>query len=51
MIAGTLAAWISQRLVPAADGGRVAVCEVLRMTGRVRDMIVDPDADRRAQRR
>ena len=23
-------------------GGRVAVCEILRMTGRVRDMILDP---------
>jgi twitching motility protein PilT len=34
---------ISQRLVPGAEGGRVAVCEILRMTGRVRDMIVDPD--------
>jgi twitching motility protein PilT len=33
---------ISQRLVPAAAGGRVAVCEVLRMTGRARDMILDP---------
>jgi twitching motility protein PilT len=28
--------------VPAAAGGRVAVCEVLRMTGRARDMILDP---------
>jgi twitching motility protein PilT len=42
MIAGTLKGVISQRLVPGANGGRVAVCEVLRMTGRVRDMIVDP---------
>jgi len=42
MIAGTLKGVISQRLVPAADGGRVAACEVLRMTGRVRDMIMDP---------
>ncbi len=42
MIAGTIKGVISQRLVPAADGGRVAVCEILRMTGRVRDMIVDP---------
>jgi twitching motility protein PilT len=43
MIAGTLKGAISQRLVPAAAGhGRVATCEVLRMTGRVRDMIVDP---------
>src|SRR5881394_2032980 len=43
MLAGTLKGVVSQRLVPSADGGRVAVCEVLRMTGRVRDMIVDPD--------
>jgi twitching motility protein PilT len=42
MIAGTIKGVISQRLVPGADGGRVAVCEILRMTGRVRDMIVDP---------
>ncbi|HXB15502.1 MAG TPA: PilT/PilU family type 4a pilus ATPase [Solirubrobacteraceae bacterium] len=43
MIAGTVKGVISQRLVPGADGGRVAVCEILRMTGRVRDMIADPD--------
>jgi twitching motility protein PilT len=43
MIASTLKGAVSQRLVPAAEGkGRVAVCEVLRMTGRVRDMITDP---------
>jgi twitching motility protein PilT len=42
MIAGTVKGVISQRLVPGADGGRVAVCEILRMTGRVRDMIIDP---------
>ena len=43
MIAGTLKGAISQRLVPTADGhGRIATCEVLRMTGRVRDMIMDP---------
>ena len=43
MLAGTLKGVISQRLVPTADGsGRVAACEVLRMTGRVRDMIMDP---------
>ena len=42
MIAGTVRGVISQRLVPGADGGRVAVCEILRMTGRVRDMILDP---------
>jgi twitching motility protein PilT len=42
MIAGTIKGVISQRLVPGAEGGRVAVCEILRMTGRVRDMIIDP---------
>jgi twitching motility protein PilT len=44
MLAGTLRGVVSQRLVPTADGqGRVAVCEILRMTGRARDMIVDPE--------
>jgi twitching motility protein PilT len=42
MIAGTIKGVISQRLVPGADGGRVAVCEILRTTGRVQDMILDP---------
>jgi twitching motility protein PilT len=43
MIAGTLKGVVSQRLVPTADGkGRVATCEIMRMTGRVRDMIMDP---------
>ncbi|MFN2616018.1 MAG: type IV pilus twitching motility protein PilT [Thermoleophilaceae bacterium] len=44
MLAGTLKGVVSQRLVPKPDrSGRVVVCEVLRMTGRVRDMIVDPE--------
>jgi twitching motility protein PilT len=44
MLAGTLKGVISQRLVRTPDGrGRVATCEVLRMTGRVRDMIVNPE--------
>ncbi len=44
MLAGTLRAVVSQRLVQTADRtGRVAVCEILRMTGRARDMILDPD--------
>jgi twitching motility protein PilT len=44
MLAGTLKAVISQRLVRTPDGrGRIAVCEILRMTGRARDMITDPD--------
>src|SRR3954470_23604270 len=44
MLAGTLKAVVSQRLVRTIDGtGRVASCEVLRMTGRVRDMIMNPE--------
>jgi twitching motility protein PilT len=42
MLAGTLKGVVSQRLVPAAVGGRIAACEILRMTGRVRDVIRDP---------
>src|ERR1700728_360085 len=42
MIASTLRGVISQRLVPSADGGRVPVCEILRMTGRARDKILKP---------
>ena len=44
MLAGTLKAVVSQRLVPTPDRhGRVATCEILRMTGRVRDMIINPE--------
>jgi twitching motility protein PilT len=44
MLAGTLKGVISQRLVPTIDhSGRAAACEVLTMTGRVRDMIMDPN--------
>src|SRR5579884_697863 len=44
MLAGTLKGVVSQRLVPTRDGhSRVAVCEILRMTGRARDMIMDPE--------
>ncbi len=44
MLAGTLKGVVSQRLVPTPDrDGRVAVCEILRMTGRVRDMVMDPE--------
>jgi twitching motility protein PilT len=43
MLAATLKGVVSQRLVPAASGsGRVAACEILVMTGRVRDLILDP---------
>jgi len=44
MLGGTLKGVISQRLVPSPDGkGRVATCEILRMTGRVKDMILNPN--------
>jgi twitching motility protein PilT len=44
MLAGTLKAVISQRLVRTSDGaGRVACCEVLRSTARVKDMIKNPE--------
>jgi twitching motility protein PilT len=45
MLASTLRGVISQRLVPASDGGRVAVCEILRMTGRVHDKIRSDDSN------
>jgi twitching motility protein PilT len=48
MLAGTLRGVVSQRLVPTPDrSGRVAVCEILRMTGRARDMVLDPDQTER----
>ncbi len=44
MLGGTLKGVVSQRLVPTHEGdGRVAVCEILRVTGRARDMILDPE--------
>ena len=44
MLAGTLKGVISQRLARTSDGqGRVAVCEVLKATARIKDMIMDPD--------
>jgi twitching motility protein PilT len=50
MLAGTLKGVVSQRLVPTPDGdGRVCVCEILRMTGRARDMILDPEQTGRLQ--
>src|SRR4030095_10016331 len=43
MLAGALRGVISQRLVPTIDGvGRAPACEVLTMTGRVRDLISNP---------
>jgi twitching motility protein PilT len=44
MLAGTLKGVISQRLARTADErGRVAVCEVLKATARIKDMVMDPD--------
>jgi twitching motility protein PilT len=44
MLAGTLRAIISQRLVPTADGrGRVPACEILRNSARVQAMLLNPD--------
>ena len=44
MLAGSLRGVISQRLVPTVDGeGRAPACEVLTMTGRVRDLIANPE--------
>jgi twitching motility protein PilT len=43
-LASVLKAVVSQRLVPKADGkGRVAAVEVLKVTGRVRELIEDKD--------
>jgi twitching motility protein PilT len=48
MLAGTLQGVVSQRLVPTPDRrGRVCVCEILRMTGRARDMVLDPEQTER----
>jgi twitching motility protein PilT len=44
MLASTLRGVVGQRLVPRAGGkGRVAICEVLVVTGRVQDLILNPD--------
>jgi twitching motility protein PilT len=44
MLAGSLRGVVSQRLVPTVNNqSRVVACEVLTMTGRVRDMISDPN--------
>jgi twitching motility protein PilT len=44
MLAGTLKGIISQRLLPRADGnGRVPAVEVLVMTNRIRDFVLEPD--------
>jgi twitching motility protein PilT len=44
MLASTMKGAVSQRLVPRVDGeGRVAVAEVLIVTGRVQDLILNPE--------
>jgi twitching motility protein PilT len=44
MLASTLRAAISQRLVPRSDGlGRVAAAEVMVSTGRIQDLILTPE--------
>jgi twitching motility protein PilT len=44
MLASTLRGAISQRLVPRADRpGRIAVSEVMRVTGRIQDLILNPE--------
>lgn len=42
-LAESLAGVISQRLLPRSDGqGRVLACEIMRVTGAIRDCILDP---------
>ena len=44
MLASTLRGAVSQRLVPTVDGhGRVAASEVMVVTGRVEDLILNPE--------
>jgi twitching motility protein PilT len=44
MLASTLRGVVGQRLVKRSDaGGRIAICEVLVVTGRVQDLILNPD--------
>jgi twitching motility protein PilT len=44
MLAGTLRAVVSQRLVPTAERhGRVPACEILRDSARVQSMLLNPD--------
>jgi twitching motility protein PilT len=50
MLAATLRGVVSQRLVQTPDAhGRVAVCEVLVATGRVHDLILNPNETGRIQ--
>ncbi len=42
MLAATIRGVIGQRLVRGVDGGRVPACEILVATGRVQDLILNP---------
>jgi twitching motility protein PilT len=42
MLAATIRGVVGQRLVPGVDGGRVPACEILVATGRVQDLILNP---------
>ncbi len=42
IVAGVLRGVVSQRLLPAADGGRLAAVEVMVNTARIADLIRDP---------
>ena len=51
MLASTLKGAISQRLVPRADReGRIAVSEVMVVTGRIQDLILNPEETGRITR-
>jgi twitching motility protein PilT len=44
MLSSTLRGAVSQRLVPRPSGdGRVAICEVMVATGRIQDLILNPE--------
>jgi twitching motility protein PilT len=44
MLSSTLRGAISQRLVPRPSGdGRIAICEVMVATGRIQDLILNPE--------
>ena len=52
MLAGTLRGIVSQRLLPRADGqGRVPAIEVMVMTSRIRDFVLDADQTSHDRRR
>ena len=42
MLSATLRGVIGQRLIQTVDGGRVPTCEILVATGRVQDLILNP---------